>query len=213
MPSLVNAETSERDALLIFLDAQRGGLRRAVRGLTQEQAAAHPSASAMALGGLVKHAAHCERHWIQEVLMRRPGPQAEASAAGWEGEFQLLPGETPAGVLAEFEAVARQTRETVEALPDLDVTVPLPEAPWFPKDAKRSARWILLHLIEEQARHAGHADIIRESLDGAVAFQLLAEEQRERLEQHGPEDHGGVEEQHEGQAPHDQRDRQQHQQA
>jgi len=184
MPSLVPATADERESLLAFLEAQRSGLRRAVRGLTDEQAAARPSVSAMTLGGLVKHAAHCERHWVQEVLMRRgpqPGDGDPADrAASWEDEFRLLPGETLAGVLAEFDDVARETAETVAALPDLDLVVPLPEAPWFPQDAKRSARWILMHLVEEQARHAGHADIIRESLDGAVAFQLLAEEQREQ---------------------------------
>ncbi|MBY8877610.1 DinB family protein [Actinacidiphila acidipaludis] len=185
MPSLVEAAAGERESLLAFLEAQRGGLRRAVRGLTDEQAAARPSVSAMTLGGLVKHAAHVEHHWIQEVLMQRvpqPGGDDDLAtrSAGWEDEFRLLPDETLAGVLAEFEEVARQTTEAVAALPDLDMVVPLPEAPWFPKGAQRSARWILMHLVEEQARHAGHADIIRESLDGAVAFQLLAEEQREQ---------------------------------
>ncbi|WP_329133348.1 DinB family protein [Streptomyces sp. NBC_01476] len=181
MPELVKAETDERDALLAFLDAQRGGLRRAVRGLTDEQAAAHPSASAMALGGLVKHAARCESNWIQVILMGRPEPAGRRTTeADWQGQFQLLPGETLAGVLAELEAVGRETRAAVATLPDLDVAVALPEAPWFPQDGKRSARWILLHLIEEQARHAGHADLIRESLDGAVAFDLLAQEQAAR---------------------------------
>ncbi|MFI1091912.1 DinB family protein [Streptomyces sp. NPDC020917] len=194
MPSLVNAVANERESLLAFLEAQRGGLRRAVRGLSDEQAAARPSASAMSLGGLVKHAAHMEEHWVQQVLMGR-GPKDDRSTeertASWGDEFSLLPGETLDGVLAEFDRVARETEETVAALPDLEVVVALPEAPWFPKDAKRSARWILLHLVEEQARHAGHADIIRESLDGAVAFQLLAEEQgeqrarQERNEQQG----------------------------
>lgn len=181
MPSLVDGVQGERELLLAFVEAQRGGLRRAVRGLSDEQAAATPSASAMSLGGLVKHAAHMERHWVQEVLMRR---DTEDRSGSWDDEFRLLlPGETLAGVLAEFAEVARETEATIAGLPDLEVVVPLPEAPWFPKDAKRSARWILLHLIEELGRHAGHADIIRESLDGAVAFQLLADEQREQKEQ------------------------------
>jgi uncharacterized damage-inducible protein DinB len=76
---VVNAETDERGALLDFLDAQRGALRRAVRGLTDEQAAAHPSASAMSLGGLVKHVANCERNWIQGILMGRPDPDRVTS--------------------------------------------------------------------------------------------------------------------------------------
>lgn len=184
MPSLVNAETDERDALLAFLDAQRGGLRRAVRGLTDEQAAARPSASAMSLGGLIKHVAYCEHNWVQGILMgRRPDSDRQTSPSGWEKGFQLLPGETLAWALSELAAVAQQTRETIEALPDLEMAVPLPEAPWFPKDGKRTARWILLHLIEEQARHAGHADLIRETLDGAVAFDLLALELAELAEQ------------------------------
>ena len=75
---------------------------------------------------------------------------------------------------ADFcDAVVAETAEIIAALPDLDVEVPLPEAPWFPQGARRSARWILLHLVEELARHAGHADILRESVDGATAFALL----------------------------------------
>ncbi|BBB01532.1 hypothetical protein RVR_8997 [Actinacidiphila reveromycinica] len=180
MPILVNAENNERDALLAFLDAQRGALRRAARGLTDEQAAAHPSPSTMALGGLVKHAARCEHHWVQVILLGGPQPEWAGSEGDRNDEFQLLPGERLSDLLAELEAEGQATRAAVTALPSLDVAVPLPEAPWFPKDAKRSARWILLNLIGEQARHAGHADIIRESLDGAVAFDLLAQEQQDQ---------------------------------
>ena len=83
------------------------------------------------------------------------------------GEFRLLPGETLDGVLADYAEVARRTDEVAATLPDLDIAHPLPKAPWFPPGARWSARQVLLHIIAETAQHAGHADIIRESLDGA----------------------------------------------
>ena len=79
----------------------------------------------------------------------------------------MLEGETLAGLLEAYEQVALRTDELVAALPDLDATQPLPEAPWFEPGARWSARQVLLHVVAETAQHSGHADIIRESLDGA----------------------------------------------
>jgi hypothetical protein len=90
----------------------------------------------------------------------------EADWAKRADEFRLLDGETLAGVLDAYEAVAEATTELVRALPDLDATQPLPVAPWFPPSARWSARRALLHIAAETAQHSGHADIIRESLDG-----------------------------------------------
>jgi uncharacterized damage-inducible protein DinB len=171
MPTLVRAETNERDALLAFLDAQRGGLRRALLGLTDEQAAAHPSASALSLIGLLKHVARTEEAWVQSTLLGRP--EYAGREEDYVNGFRLVDDETPAGVLTRYDAVARATEEAILGLPDLEVVVALPEAPWFPPGMKVTARWILLHMIEETARHAGHADIIRESLDGKTAFELV----------------------------------------
>jgi hypothetical protein len=70
-------------------------------------------------------------------------------------------------VLAEYEQVARATDELVATLPDLDASHPLPPAPWFEPGERWTARFVLLHIICETSQHAGHADIIRESLDGA----------------------------------------------
>ena len=179
MPTLVRAEKDERDGLLAFLDAQRGGIRRSVLGLTDEQATARPSASELTLAGLVKHVARTEEVWIQGTLMGRP--EFAGNEADYVSGFRLLEGETLTSVLARYADVARATEEAVNGLPDLEVTVPLPEAPWFPPGMNVTARWILLHVIEEVARHAGHADIIRESLDGRTAFELVAaERERER---------------------------------
>jgi hypothetical protein len=84
----------------------------------------------------------------------------------YEQGFELLPGETLAGVLEEYAAVASATDELGSTL-DHDVAHPLPPAPWFAPGAVRSVRRTILHLVAETAQHAGHADIIRESIDGA----------------------------------------------
>jgi uncharacterized damage-inducible protein DinB len=177
MTTLVDEVGDEREALLTFIDAQRGALRRAVRGLTEEQAAATPTASTLSLAGLIKHNMEVERVWIvgildgrmDDIVKRDPSNRAEA--------FRMVEGETVAGLLQAWEAAERETTEIVRALPNLDVAVPLPERPWFPAGSKRSARWILLHLIQEMSRHAGHADIIRETLDGKSALELAQEAQ------------------------------------
>jgi hypothetical protein len=164
MPTLVAAETDERDALLGFVAAQRGALRRAVSGLTDEQAGSRPTVSELSVIGLVKHVAEM------------PSLQTRAEE-NWGDSVRLVDGETVESVLAFYDRVEAETAETVAALPDLGVTVPLPKAPWFPVGARRSARWIMMHLVEETARHAGHADILRESIDGATAFSLIPAEQ------------------------------------
>jgi hypothetical protein len=91
-------------------------------------------------------------------------------------DFQIGEGETLADVLALYDEVASRTEEVIAGITDLGQPVPVPkEVPWFPKDVDAwSVRWVLLHLIEETARHAGHADIVREHIDGATAFPLMA---------------------------------------
>jgi hypothetical protein len=79
----------------------------------------------------------------------------------------MLEGETLAGLLAEYDQVAQHTDDLIRSIPDLDASQPLPAAPWFENGASWSARRVLLHVLAETAQHAGHADIIRESLDGA----------------------------------------------
>jgi hypothetical protein len=82
----------------------------------------------------------------------------------------MLPGETLAGLLDAYEEVARQTDSLVATLADLDVSHPLPVAPWFEVGKSWSARRVLLHIIAETSQHAGHADIVRESIDGAKSM-------------------------------------------
>jgi hypothetical protein len=161
----------ERADLLQSLARSRHFLRHTARGLTDEQAAQRTTASELCVGGLIKHVALTERQWMRFIV---EGPSAmafdEASAGEWMSGFAMLPGETLDGLLAEYARVAEQTTDLVEKLPDLDASQPLPPAPWFEPGARWSARRVLLHVIAEIAQHAGHADIIRESLDGAKSM-------------------------------------------
>ncbi|MBD0738288.1 DinB family protein [Streptomyces sp. CBMA29] len=166
------AVTGERADLLAVLAQHRHFLRVTTRDLTDEQARQRTTVSELCLGGLIKHVSAGERGWT-DFIVAGPSALGDATAmteADWErraDEFRLLPGETLAGVLEAYEQQARATDELIAALPDLDVSHPLPQAPWFEPGARWSARRVLLHIIAETAQHAGHADIIRESLDGA----------------------------------------------
>jgi uncharacterized damage-inducible protein DinB len=158
---------TERADLLETLAAHRGFLLRTVQDLTDDQARRRTTASELTLGGIVKHVARTERAWARFIVEGTPAMEAsEDSWADQADSFVLREDETLAGVLAEYAEVAKGTDALVESLPDLDVAHPLPEAPWFPPGATRSARRVITHIVAETAQHAGHADIIRESLDG-----------------------------------------------
>jgi uncharacterized damage-inducible protein DinB len=169
------AQGDERGALLSFLEEQRGGIRRALLGLTEEQAASRPSASELSLSGLLKHVAETEQGWVARA--RGESPAVRRDELNWHECFVLVEGETVDAQLAYWEKVAAETDAFLRSVPSLDDTFALPNDPWFPPEGRVSMRWLALHLIRETARHAGHADIVRESLDGATAFELVAREQ------------------------------------
>jgi uncharacterized damage-inducible protein DinB len=156
----------ERTDLIESLRRHRAFLRFTVRGLTDEQALRRPTASALNLAGLIKHVAATEAGWVRfaeggaEAMHRNWGP--DAATRHWH----LTTGETLAGVLADYEVVARHTDDVVAGAADLDAEHALPEAPWFEPGARWSVRRVFLHVIAETAQHAGHADILRESIDG-----------------------------------------------
>jgi uncharacterized damage-inducible protein DinB len=157
--------TGERADLLQTLAKHRGFLRFTVRDLTDEQASQRTTASELCLGGLIKHVATTEDAWMKFAL---GGAEAmESNPVDWEGQFRMLEGETLAGLLDAYEQVARRTDELVSSLPDLDTAHALPQAPWYEPGARWSVRRVLLHIIAETSQHAGHADILRETLDGS----------------------------------------------
>jgi uncharacterized protein DUF664 len=158
----------ERVDIIETLRSHRGFLRHTVAGLDDEAAARRTTVSELCLGGLIKHVAQVEDGWAQFVL-DGPGAMAgfdDAAIAAHAAGFRMLEGETLAGLLDHYDAVAARTDELVATIPSLDLSHPLPEAPWFPPNTRRSARRVFMHIVAETAQHAGHADILREALDG-----------------------------------------------
>jgi hypothetical protein len=168
--------SQERRDLVEALTMHRRLLRRTAEGLTDEQARSRSTVSELTVGGIIKHVAATEGMWAAFMVdggsagadpgidWSNPDP---AMIAAYQAGFRLLDTETLADVLAGYERTAEATDRLVLELPDLDRTFPLPPAPWFPPGAVRSVRRTVVHIIAETAQHAGHADIIRETIDGA----------------------------------------------
>lgn len=168
--------TTERDDLIDLLHKHRDLFRVTVRGLSDEVARTHPTVSELSLGGLVKHVTAAERNWAGFIV---DGPAQQpavdwatidwtnppAEILEWQNGFVMLEHETLAGLLEAYADAAAATDELVRTV-DLDARQPLPEAPWFEAGASWSARRAIIHIALETAQHAGHADIIRETIDG-----------------------------------------------
>ncbi|MBN6039854.1 DinB family protein [Amycolatopsis sp. 195334CR] len=176
---------AERTDLLAELAAARAALTSTTRGLTDEQTGEQPTASTLCLGGLIKHVASIEESAVRMAVegsstVRYDLPEGVTWAEFMAGtareypqwaidhwnEFRMQPGETLAGVIARYEEVAARTEEIIAGVDDLSAAHPLPEAPWYEPGASRSVRRTLMHLIAETSQHAGHADILRETIDG-----------------------------------------------
>jgi hypothetical protein len=174
-PASGQLASGERADLLAAMAKNRHFLRFTTRGLTDDQARQRTTVSELCLGGLIKHVTAAEQNWANFIeqgpsAMRDADAMTEADWGQRADQFRLLPTETLAGVLADYDRVAHRTDELTASLPDLDASHPLPSAPWFPPGERWSARRVLLHIIAETAQHAGHADIIRETLDGAKSM-------------------------------------------
>ncbi|MBV8160179.1 MAG: DinB family protein [Acidimicrobiia bacterium] len=158
---------SERDDFIGALNKQRDFLRFTVKGLTDEQAGQRTTVSELCLGGLVKHVAAVEAQWVRFI---EKGPSVMVMDTSTYEEhaatFRMDPGDSLESILQSYGEVATHTDELVRTIPSLDADHPLPEAPWFEPGARWSARRVLLHIVAESAQHCGHADIIREALDG-----------------------------------------------
>ena len=150
----------EKTQILTILESARQSLSRMFADVTEEQARATPTASALCLGGILKHVTYGETIWVDFIVDGEKVDDLDRYAAS----FRMEPGETVTSLLDGYAAAAKRTAEVVAGLPDLDTAYKLPEAPWYPPDTAWSAREVLLHLLHETAQHAGHADIIKESL-------------------------------------------------
>ena len=169
--------STERTDILEALQKHRELFRFTVQGLTDEQAASRTTASELTLGGLIKHVSSTEKEWARFVVEGpADGPDLDWANVDWsdppaevleyQNAFRMVEGETLAGLLEEYAAVAAATDALVESVASLDDSHPLPSAPWFAPGATWTARRVFMHIVAETAQHAGHADIIRESLDG-----------------------------------------------
>lgn len=180
MPAMPPPVADERAGLKEYIAAQQYAFKAIAFGLTDEQARSAPSVSTLSIGGLIKHVTSCQAGWMQRVAAapelcdsdKRP---MEEQAADYGEEFVMGPGETLESVLAAFDEQNAETIRLIEES-DLGAAVPVPPGvPWFPKDVPAwSVRWVIFHMIEELARHAGQGDIIRECIDGATLYELLA---------------------------------------
>ena len=147
-----------------------------MQGLSDEQAASRPTVSALCLGGLIKHVTLVEKTWA-DFIVDGPAEQPDIDWANvdwsnpppevqvYQDGFRIVDGETLAGLLTAYDQTAAATDELVRTV-DLDGRQPLPEAPWFEPGDSWSARRVIVHIVAETAQHAGHADIIRETIDG-----------------------------------------------
>lgn len=153
-----------------MLHNQRKLLRATARDLTEAQAAQRSTVSELTIGGLLNHVATTETFWI-DILAERP-----VAFNLDPDQYRIPAGQTLAGLLDRWAEVARATERTVTELGDLDHVVALPEFPWAPGTNDHwTRRRVLLHVLREIAHHCGHADIIRESLDGANTTMQMAQ--------------------------------------
>jgi uncharacterized damage-inducible protein DinB len=149
------AMSDELTGLRTFLASQRASILEKSAGLTDEQATSRPTVSDFSMLTLVKHVAHMERRWFQLEIARRqieglwPPPD--------DRELRIEEGDTIESVRALYEATIAENVSILADVTELDSVSPA---------TGLNRRWVLMHVIEELARHAGHADIIRESLDG-----------------------------------------------
>lgn len=145
----------ERESLLAWLGHLRGAVLRKAEGISDEQARWRPEGKLICILGILNHLTHVEWRWIDG------GFQGETVSRS-EEEFTPGPDLTLESAVERYRRRAEMTDATVRSLKSLDVPCQRRA------DKGTDLRWVLLHLIEETARHAGHADAVRELLDGTT---------------------------------------------
>lgn len=152
---------TERDALQSYLDHMREALVRKVGGLSEQDARRASTVSSLSLLAIVKHSAVWERRWFQVVFAGLPAADRWPAVRGEpDGTFALGDEDTVVSVLAEYRAQIAASRDILAA-GDLDARCARSDL------VDENLRWVAMHMIQETARHAGHADIIREAIDGS----------------------------------------------
>jgi len=154
---------SERQVLEAFLDFHRQVLVSKVDGISENEARQRRVPSKTTLAGLIKHMIGVERGWFQEVLAGRKPEDIGPNVGGGDESWDLAENETVSSLIKEYEQTCEQSRQTAAAFA-LDDAVPEPDM------GQVSLRWVYVHMIEETARHVGHADILREQTDGAAGI-------------------------------------------
>jgi uncharacterized damage-inducible protein DinB len=156
-----NRLTGEVETLTQQLDFHRTTLLRKLEGLDDEPMRRPMTASGVSLLGLVKHLAETEHGWFLKIYAGLPEPDLYPTDNDPDAEFRVGPDETADTLVGQYLRTCERARAVVAA-GGLDDVV---RAPW---GAEVNLRAILVHMIQETARHNGHADIIREAIDGAT---------------------------------------------
>jgi hypothetical protein len=160
----LSADAGEREVLETFLDAYREEIKTKLRGLSEEDARRRLVPSVTTIGGMVKHLRWVEMGWFQRTLAAVPPgdlPPVPWSDEDPDADFRLADDDTVESVIAGYDAECARSRETAARFE-------LTDTAHHHSAGEVSLRWIYLHMIEETARHAGHADILREQLDGST---------------------------------------------
>lgn len=160
---------TEREDLIVALARHRGFLLYTADALTEEQARTRSTVSELTIAGLLKHVADTEEQWMDfgvrgaEAFATSPVDEA---GSGWRDDRFTVPAGTTLAMLRQrVEQVGQQT-EALLRTADLELSHRLPDAPWFEPGVQWSLRRVVLHVLAEISQHAGHADIIREAIDG-----------------------------------------------
>lgn len=173
LAALPSVRSPERDTLVEFLDYFRSVFIRKADGLSDEQARQRVGASDLDLLGLVRHMAGVERFWFRQAFAGSDIPDRWVNPTDpddWDADFHHQPGDTLTEAVSAWHEEVGEARHVVTATASLDdvtaVDVGPPDNP--DRYGRRSLRWIMVHMIEEYARHCGHLDLLRERIDGTV---------------------------------------------
>ncbi|MBN0973443.1 MULTISPECIES: DinB family protein [unclassified Gordonia (in: high G+C Gram-positive bacteria)] len=167
--------TGEKRDLLILLQDQRNMLKITARNLSDDDARKQSTVSTLTIGALIKHLAHGEENAARVITERDENAEFDMSQA--MTEYEMIGDETLAGWLTAYDRGAAEFDRVIADAESLDELIPQPTAPWQPEREWLSIRAMIIHLIRETAHHCGHADIIREALDGQTTMGAISEGQ------------------------------------